>query len=370
MSSDSGRQSRFRVEADSPLEIYRQRPARRFIVTTSGGYFPILAVLPTGRVVACVRTDDFHVGQRGRLSAVLSDDGGESWSYAIPIDPQGPDDRNAAVGVLPDGSLLCAFYRADCYENGSYQGDRGRPFGVVLSRSADGGETWSAAEPIPSLAARHFSAFGRIAVLPNGDLLLPVYGSGDRAGDGGNGLGQSEWVRSQDGGYTWSDPLVIAPRYNETSILPLPDGRLLAATRSDDKGDIGTCVSSDGGITWTAPQTLTAPREHPPDLLLLADGRVLLTYGRRIAPFGVRAMVSHDLGTSWATDQKIVLAADPTSTDCGYPSSVQLTDGSILTAYYAVESRGFWPERYGWHHGDTTLGPHCAVVKYSPEDLP
>ena len=56
--------------------------------------------------------------------------------------------------------------------------------------------------------------------------------------------------------------------------------------------------------------------------------------------------------------------------DCGYPSSVQLADGSILTAYYAVESRGFWPGSYGWHHGEGTLGPHCAVVKYHADDLP
>ena len=81
-------------------------------------------------------------------------------------------------------------------------------------------------------------------------------------------------------------------------------------------------------------------------------------------------MVSHDQGRSWRTDETLVLVADSTTRDCGYPSSIQLADGSILTAYYAVESSGFWPGSYGWHHGEGTLGPHCAVVKYHADDLP
>jgi hypothetical protein len=47
-----------------------------------------------------------------------------------------------------------------------------------------------------------------------------------------------------------------------------------------------------------------------------------------------------------------------------------LADGTIVTAYYAAESRGFWAGSLGWHAGPGALGPHCAVVKYRPEDLP
>ena len=72
------------------------------------------------------------------------------------------------------------------------------------------------------------------------------------------------------------------------------------------------------------PQQVSGRNEHPPDLLLLADGRVLLTYGRRLSPCGVRGMVSHDQGRSWRTDEKLVLVTDSVTRDCGYPSSVQL----------------------------------------------
>ncbi|HEV2126174.1 MAG TPA: sialidase family protein, partial [Chloroflexota bacterium] len=164
--------SRFRLAAPSRLEIHAEREVQRFLVTSSGGYFPILAALPSGRLVACVREGDFHVGQRGRLAAVLSDDGGESWGYPISIDPRGPDDRNAAFGALPDGTLLCAFYRFQQYVNGVYQWSPETTVDVLLSRSSDGGETWSPAAPVESLAGQRFSAFGRMVVLSDGAILL------------------------------------------------------------------------------------------------------------------------------------------------------------------------------------------------------
>ncbi len=366
MRPDTWTMSRFRQVAPGTLEIHRERAVERFLVVNAGGYWPVMNVLPNGRVVIVARTDDFHLGQRGRLAAFVSDDGGESWSYPFYIDPRGPDDRNPAFGVTPDGILLCAFYRADCYENGVYGRESGRPFDVVLSRSTDGGETWSTAEPIASVVGESGGVFGRTVITGDGDLLMPYYKFHPTEAP----YRETGYLQSQDSGQTWSGFRSIATEYNESSILPLPDGRLLVAMRANEGGHTALAESADGGATWTAPQQVTGANEHPPDLLLLADGRVLLTYGRRLAPCGVRGMVSHDQGRSWRTDEKLVLVADSVTRDCGYPSSVQLADGSILTAYYAVESRGFWPGSYGWHHGEGTLGPHCAVVKYHADDLP
>jgi Neuraminidase (sialidase) len=178
------------------------------------------------------------------------------------------------------------------------------------------------------------------------------------------------FVRSSDGGRTWSAPQRIADDYGETSLLALPDGTLLAAVRHTRRGIVAITRSEDEGRTWSAPQPVTTPVQMPGDLLALADGRVLLTYGRRIAPFGVRAILSRDGGRTWHTQRRVTLVADSITRDCGYPSSVQLADGSIVTAYYAAESSGFWKGSFGWHAGADTLGPHAAVVKYRPEDLP
>jgi hypothetical protein len=80
----------------------------------------------------------------------------------------------------------------------------------------------------------------------------------------------------------------------------------------------------------------------------------------------VRALVSHDEGSTWALDQKVILAAESTTRDCGYPSSVQLDDGAVFTAYYSYESHGPWAM---WRP-DIRIGPHAAGVLYQGGDLP
>ena len=70
----------------------------------------------------------------------------------------------------------------------------------------------------------------------------------------------------------------------------------------------------------------------PPHLLRHSSGAIVCVYGRREEPFGERAMVSWDEGESW--DTEYVLHNDGICVDLGYPASVELSDGSILTVYY------------------------------------
>ena len=364
----SGGPPRFRLSNAGTLEVHEERPAERFLVAP-GAYHPKLTLHPSGRLVVMFREGDFHFGQRARVCVSLSDDGGESWSYSIPIDPRGPDEKLPAIGALPDGTLLASFVRQEGYfENGRRRLPPPRVVDCLLSRSVDGGETWSRAEPIESLRGQPYGGFGRIVVTPGGDALLCVYSSSNW-GPAGTAYGVC-FVRSSDGGRTWSAPQEIAADYGETSLLALPGGTLLAAVRHTKRGIVAITRSEDEGLTWSDPDVVTTPVQMPGDLLALADGRVLLTYGRRIAPFGVRAILSRDGGRTWNTERRVTLVADPITRDCGYPSSAQLADGSIVTAYYAAESNGFWQGSFGWHAGPDRLGPHVAVVKYRPEDLP
>ena len=68
------------------------------------------------------------------------------------------------------------------------------------------------------------------------------------------------------------------------------------------------------------------------------DGRLLCTYGYRPGrhgdPGGIRATVSRDGGRSWDIDQEVRLRSDFLNMDIGYPESLQLPDGSVLTVYY------------------------------------
>jgi hypothetical protein len=61
-------------------------------------------------------------------------------------------------------------------------------------------------------------------------------------------------------------------------------------------------------------------------------GALVMTYGYREKPFGQRVAISRDDGASWQGDW--VLRADGPDDDLGYPSTVELADGSLLTVCY------------------------------------
>ena len=115
------------------------------------------------------------------------------------------------------------------------------------------------------------------------------------------------------------------------------------------------CHSYDGGKTWTEPQKVTRTSEHPPDLVRLTDGRILMTFGERNKPCGVHALISSDGGKTWDKEHELVLVDHATNTDCGYPSSVVLPDGRVLTVYYAVGST---------KHPD--WGVHAGGILFTP----
>ena len=76
---------------------------------------------------------------------------------------------------------------------------------------------------------------------------------------------------------------------------------------------------------------------------------MLLTYGNRREPKGVDVRLSSDEGATWSEPIRVVHFIG----DGGYPSSVQLPDGQVLTAYYARAIEGH--DRY-----------HMGVVIWSP----
>jgi hypothetical protein len=128
--------------------------------------------------------------------------------------------------------------------------------------------------------------------------------------------------------------------FGEPHILQMSSGRVLMMIRATALGydDMSPrCVlwetySDDNGKTWLQPFR-TPLWGFPPHLLQLSDGRILCTYGYRRAPFGERACISED-GIAWELKNEIVLRDDAPNGDLGYPASVELDSGRILTVYY------------------------------------
>ena len=152
-------------------------------------------------------------------------------------------------------------------------------------------------------------------------------------------------AESKDDGlsWTWLSDIptrqgdVVKGGYHELFAIETDDGRIITQIRNHNKPDVGStlqCESSDGGKTWTVPKSIDV-WGLPSHLLKLKDGRFVMTYGYRRKPFGNQARVSTDQGRTWG--EPLTISADGEAGDLGYPSTVELADGTLLTVWYEFQ---------------------------------
>jgi hypothetical protein len=305
------------------------RKAERVIAARGEGYFPVMIKLRDGSLGAVIRGGATHLGLGGRLDFIRSSDGGRTWSKPVVAIDSPWDDRNPALGQMPDGTLVLAYGEAHSYRpDGTFDLAAG-PYLPFLVTSSDGGRTWSQKRPFPT-PWPNASPFGKITVCKDGTALLSIYQMPS------NALGI---LRSKDNGRTWGDFSPI-PGHDETQVIELPDGRLMAFARMDGAKDHGLLLSEsdDKGYTWGRTRKLLKPNQWPFDATVLQSGHLLLSHGSRLGAgqFGAGVLLSDDLGKTWNKEGSLLLGCDSQSLDTGYPSTVQLDDGTIVTMYYAV----------------------------------
>jgi Neuraminidase (sialidase) len=170
--------------------------------------------------------------------------------------------------------------------------------------------------------------------------------------------------KSDDTGASWYKTCEIPsplnpsgyPVINENHIIELSPGRLLALFRAEaflqvkeENGFLRQSISNDNGYTWSSPLA-TPIYGYPAHLLRLRDGRILCSYSRRRAPYSIEAVISEDDGKSWNVDHTMVLHRIDDEADMGYPSSIELTDGEIMTVFYVSRCDVNLPESHLSHH--------------------
>ena len=362
------------LRGESDIFVGKRRRLKRYLVCSLAGYFPVLIKTSANSLAAVFRTGAEHVAISGTLAVSTSPDGGRSWSDPVEITPRGEDSRNPAMGINESGEIIVAFWKAKCHvfkegPDGWYEDHTvvtkervGKIPGLFVTRSGDDGRTWTEPQPYLSTLLAYGSPFGRMIAAPDGTLLMPAQGMPREAIPGVTDV--NVLIRSRDGGRSWGDETLVSTGHNETSYAVLADATLVAAARSEG-GHVAVLFSKDLGRTWSQPVPVTRRGESPADLTVLQSGNLLMTFGRRIRPMGCGALLSGDGGRSWNFDREILLAADGVeNADLGYPSTVQLDDGHIVTVlYYASGSEMSADPFTGW--GKVS----CQAIHYREEDI-
>ncbi len=302
-----------------------------------------------------------HVCPFGQVHAMTSRDNGATWSFPRVLLDSATDDRDSGVLETAKGTLLVTTFTSLAYEDHLAKAtafaehtdkgwttkgmppeqlakwkaaqarlnneERKAELGEWVIRSTDGGKSWS--NRIPTIVN---SPHGPIQ-LKDGRLLY----AGKQLWTADRKIGVAE---SKDDGLTWQWLAEIPTRkgdknaYHELHAVEAADGTLIAQIRNHNEANKGETLqteSNDGGKTWSELHSIGI-WGLPSHLLRLRDGRLLMTYGHRRKPYGNQARISMDNGKTWV--EAIILSGDGIGGDLGYPSTVELPDGTLLSVWY------------------------------------
>lgn len=303
-----------------------------------------------------------HVDPLGKNCMFVSFNEGETWTPPIVVNDDFLDDRDSGIVYLGGGKMCMSYFNQvdeDHYARfADYEWLKDQLKETILSMgrvqamltpeqadegafvklSDDYGVTWSESIHVP-MSAPHGPNVTKDGGLIYLGRILP--------GNCGENEKRIALFYSGDCGKTWEmrgivpqPDYLVSDHLHEPHVVELPSGRLLGAIRVhcrpdpyEPKDTVYTTFSDDGGRTWSMPECIGVSG-LPPHLLVHSSGAVICSYARRGGPgnSSQRAAVSYDGGETWAEDYVI----DDTGAhwDLGYPATVELSDGSLLSVYY------------------------------------
>ncbi len=313
--------------------------------------------LKNGDLLLLTREGTEHISDDGDVIMLRSTDGGKTWGgRQVIAGIPNVDEREGCGLQLKDGTIMVGiFYNGLYRSDGSYRphGEiekqldepHKRHLGAYIITSKDDGKTWSEPKYVDTKEMPFGSLEGptdAMIEMPDGSILMAIIGYSP-GGDKGNRA--AVMLRSTDQGQSWKMLSTIANDegaklggFMEPGIVRTKTGRIVAGLRNHGTDQaLHVTWSDDDGKTW-APVKKTAMIGHPADLIELKDGRLMATYGIRpgvhAAPGGIRACFSSDNGETWDIKTEIPLRGDLPNWDVGYPESLIMPDGKVMTVYY------------------------------------
>ncbi len=322
--------------------------------------WPSAARLKNGKIaVGCSGFRLAHVCPFGKAVLTLSEDDGKTFSPPMAVIDTVLDDRDAGLCPFGTTGLIVTSF------NNSVEFQRNHPYynpysgayldkvtaemqdavlGTTFRVSFDNGVTFG-----PLCRSPITSPHGPLE-LQDGRILWVgrTYTSADRVEEVDEirayllnpADGSMEFIGKIANIYDGQGRLLSC----EPDTLQLPDGRLICHIRVQRKDPkvftLYQSESADFGKTWTVPRQIIDTNEGAPAHLLLHSSGVLMSvYGHRQNPCGIRVIFSEDMGKTWSQPHVLYDNGDVLTWDLGYPATVECADGSLLTVFYAHETK-------------------------------
>lgn len=306
--------------------------------------WPDVVLTDEGKLI-CVFSECTHHGDRSYTRLVMKEsmDRGRTWGNKIPL-TEGtkglPYWNCARISRLQNNRLAIVCDKI------FREGESG---GKVYIWFSDGqGQKWEGPfeTPVTGIVP------DKLCELFSGRWLLSAH---DRSPNHGC-LEQHLWY-SDDKGQSWNGPVTVASQEGlnlcEASILPLPDGTLIAFMRENSgKGwDCYKSISLDHGQSWEGPYQVPLPGCHRPVAGILQSGKILITYRFMQGGKGwvgtwtqnffaaltdVESAKARERSEQWTRIMPVDFDRSPVS-DLGYSGWTQFEDGEIYIVNYIVD---------------------------------
>ena len=345
---------------------------------------PWVSFGPDGTAYSSVLELDGSDDRTG-VSGAVSHDGGQTWvnQQLLESNPNGTvfSDKNsvtadpvhAGVAYMVWDNLLSHVGSADAFLHAAqYTGP------AVMSKTTDGGVSWSPVQSFIDTMNRQQTIGNVVLIDPrNGTVFdfTDLIAAPNTPFQGTFSNSEVAFVKSQDGGATWSQPQVIAPfdalgvidpntgqsarvgdGLQEVAIDPA-SGKLYVVWESSTNfnkninqaaggfdNEVLLTTSSDGGASWSTPTAIVGPRSLPvftPTVAVGANGVVAVTYydskdlsatNTTTWPISYFVTYSLDKGATFSAPQRIAGPFDE--------MSAPVARGFFLGDYEGLQSMG------------------------------
>lgn len=323
--------------------------------------WPTVITLSNGTLLAGWSGDRFkHICPFGRVMMSKSFDGGYSWITPYCVQDTPLDDRDAGLLQVGDKIMMTSMTNhremqrkyldhwlhapntpekkafVSSYIDLITDEDEKRYLGPTLAVSLDGANSFSDPKLI-CLTNPHgpmLSADGRILHVGTWSAMYPdTYKRGiymEELDLDCNVVGEP-WLVAEapEENVEWCEP----------HACQLPNGDILVAIRFQNKATniqtIYLCRSTDGGKTFSKAEP-TGWDGLPPHIYVTSKGAVVISYGCRHKPTGIRALISYDNGYTFG--EEIVLRDDGLDWDLGYATTTENAEGQLVTVYYMKDT--------------------------------